>query len=78
MMNKIEMKINNNRTMQLTQQSYDSNITLTTYDNKSSLVDGEGIISPEDMTMLINYYRYVKSNNIQCAFINPNPKGYGA
>ena len=29
-------------------------------------------VSPGDMVMLMNYYRYIKRNNIHCQFINPN------
>lgn len=58
MMNFINMKINNGRMMQLAQQAVDGEITLTTYDITSGLVDSERIISPADMVTLINYYRY--------------------
>ena len=60
MINIIEMEINNGRTMQLAQQGRDKNITLTTYDNKSGLVEHETEITPADMVMLINYYRIQK------------------
>jgi hypothetical protein len=65
MINLIEMAINNGRTMQLAQQGKEENITLTTYNDKSGLVDFETQITPGDMVMLINYYRYQKdkSNN---------------
>ena len=29
-------------------------------------------IEPGEMVMLMNYYRYVKRNNLHCDFINPN------
>lgn len=60
MINMIEMKINNGRTMQLAQQGKDKNITLTTYNDKSGLVDYETEITSGDMVMLINYYRIQK------------------
>ena len=63
MINLIEMAVNNGRTMQLAQQSKDENITLTTYNDKSGLVDFETQITPGDMVMLINYYRHQKDNN---------------
>lgn len=72
MINRIEMEVNNGRIIQLAQQQIDGNITLTTYNKKSALVDHEQNISASDMVMLINYYRYIKDNNIQCDFINPN------
>jgi len=62
MVNMIEMKINNERTMQLTQWEKDENITLTTYNDKSGLVDYDIEITPGDMVMLINYYRFQKEN----------------
>jgi len=62
MINMIEMEINNNRTMQLAQQGRDQNIPLTTYNSESGEVDGEEEISPGDMVMLLNYYRFQKEN----------------
>ena len=62
MINMIEMEINNNRTMQLAQQGRDQNILLTTYNSESGEVDGEEEISPGDMVMLLNYYRFQKEN----------------
>ncbi len=62
MINLIEMEINNGRTMQLAQQGKDKNITLTTYNTGSGLVDYEQEITPGDMVMLINYFRYQKEN----------------
>ncbi len=67
----IEMNINNSRVMQLAQQGRDKNITFTTYDLDSGIVDCEKDITACDFVMLMNYYRYVKDNNIQCDFINP-------
>ncbi len=73
-MNKIEFEINNKRTMQIAQNKYDGECTLSTFNNTTSEVDHEENISAGDMVMLMNYYMYVKSNNIQCNFINPIPK----
>lgn len=64
MINFINMKINNGRMMQLAQQKVDGEITLTTYDIKSGLVDNETTISPADMVTLINYYRYQTDNGL--------------
>ena len=58
--NIIEMEVNNNRTMQLAQQEYDGEITLTTYNKDSGEVDREEVISPGDMVTLLNWYRYQK------------------
>lgn len=62
--NTINMKINNGRMMQLAQQEVDGEITFTTYDIKSGLVDHEEQISAGDMVMLLNYYHYQKRNNL--------------
>ncbi len=61
-MNRIEMAINNGRTMQLAQHQCDDDITLTTYNTASGLVDREETITPGDMVTLINWYRYQKDN----------------
>lgn len=71
-MNKIEFEINNNRVMQISQESYDSKVTLTTFNKSNSEVDNEQTITAGDFVMLMNYYRYIKDNNIQCDFINPH------
>lgn len=60
----MEFEINNQRTMQLTQQTYDGNVTFTTYKKESGKVDYEETISPGDMVMLMNYYRFQKENNL--------------
>lgn len=64
MINRIEMEINNGRTMQFAQQDYDGTILLTTYNTKSGLVDHEEDISPGDMVMLFNYYRHQKDKGL--------------
>ena len=46
MINRIEMEINNGRTMQLAQQGRDKNITLTTYNTNSALIDFVSIHAP--------------------------------
>ena len=61
---RIEMEINNGRTMQLAQQSYDGTIAFTNYNTESGLVDHEESVSPGDMVMLMNYYRYQKENGL--------------
>jgi len=62
MFNKIEMEINNGRTMQITQQKYDSDITLMTYNTRSGIMDSTSLIKPCDMVMILNWYRYQKEN----------------
>ena len=61
---RIEVEINNGRTMQLAQQMYDGTIAFTTYNTESGLVDREGSISPGDMVMLMNYYHHQLKNGL--------------
>jgi len=63
-LHRIEMEINNGRTMQLMQQAYDGTIAFTTYNTESGLVDHEESISPGDMVMLLNYYHHQKQNGL--------------
>lgn len=72
-MKRIEFEINNNRTMQIAQEKYDGECTISTYNSATSEVDHEEHISAGDMVMLLNYYKHVKKNNIQCDFVNPVP-----
>lgn len=66
----IKLSVNNGRTMELTQDTTDSKINVVTVNSDTK--DNEYDISSGDMVMLLNYYRYVKINNVQCDFINPN------
>lgn len=61
---RIEMEINNGRTMQLAQQAYDGTILFTTYNTESGLVDHEEDISPGEMVMLLNYFRFQKEKGL--------------
>lgn len=75
-MNDIRIEINNGLTMRLTQTDSDKNregIGLE-YLNQNNELELRELIPEEDFVMLINYYRYVKENNIQCDFINPHGK----
>lgn len=63
----ITFDVNNGGKLALEQSKHDGVVT----------VKGCGddfAISPGDMVMLINYYRYVKDNDIQCDFINYDGK----
>lgn len=64
----IKIEINNGRIMEVGQTEELIKIVTREGDNVDR-VDG---ISEGDFVMLMNYYRYVKDNNIQCDFINPN------
>lgn len=70
MSNTISFEVNNGRTVNLTQRMHNGTVLLWTSDHDTP--DEESYISPGDFVMLLNYYRYVKRNNIQNDFINPN------
>lgn len=66
----IGIEINNNRVMKLEQDKERELIrVITGQENNIDRIDG---ISEGDIVMLINYYRFIKDNNIQCDFINPH------
>lgn len=64
---KLTYDINNGGKMELIQRGHDGTVLIS--DNAASKTE---YIPAGDMVMLINYYRYIKDNNIQCDFINPN------
>lgn len=68
----IELSANNNTTLFLTQTSADGDTVLSKYDGEKTTF--ECAVKASDMVMLINFYRYVKRNDIRNAFINPNGK----
>ena len=70
--NKIDIELNNRRTMIINQTESDKircGIAIETLDDKGKLEDRE-LISEGDFVMLINYYRYIKENDIKDEFIN--------
>lgn len=75
MTNIISFDINNNRKIQLIQRKHDGTILCTTEDH-APIDDNANtdFIPAGDMVMLINFYRYIKSNDIRHDFINPNGK----
>lgn len=70
-MNCISFNVNNGATLNLCQTKNDE-VVMVTRSNLSEGTINRCEISPGDMVMLINYYQYVKANNIHCGFINPN------
>lgn len=70
--NKIDIELNNGRTMRINQTESDKircGIVIETLDENRKLEDRE-LISEGDFVMLINYYRYIKENDIKDEFIN--------
>lgn len=66
---KLTYDINNGETMELIQRGHDGTVLIS--DNSTSKTE---YIPAGDMVMLINFYRYIKDNDIQNDFINYNGK----
>ena len=76
-MNTLSYNVNNNNTMKLVQHEHDGSVSIIKEDskgNRENILDAEAFISTGDMIMLVNYYRYIKRNDIKNDFINPNGK----
>lgn len=76
-MNKFTYSTNNGGTLELIQRERDGKVLIVSKDEKGdheSIPDSEAFITPGDMVMLINFYRYIKQNDIQNDFINPEGK----
>lgn len=70
---KFTYDVNNGGTLELIQRGHDGTVLIA--GTNSSLSKTE-FISNGDMVMLINFYRYIKDNDIQNDFINPNGKNH--
>ena len=64
--------VNNNGVLRVEQTTPDSGILITREENGATERVEE--ISAGDFVMLINLYKYIKSNDIQNDFINPYGK----
>lgn len=75
-MNKLTYFVNNNGTMEITQDKPDGKVIVHTfYDSKDYSDTANDIEIPNgDMVMLVNLYQYIKRNDIQNDFINPYGK----
>ena len=69
----IVFKVNNEQKLIFKQHKTDECVHTYTRDTNGNK-ENELTISNGDFVMLLNYYKYVKDNNIQCDFINPNGK----
>ena len=67
---KLSYNVNNGGTLELIQRGHDGGVMIST-ENSASKTD---YIPSGDMVMLINFYRYIKDNDIQNDFINPYGK----
>ena len=72
--NEIKISVNNGRFIKLTQNALDkkrSGLGLKTF-NQDGNVERCDLISEEDFVMLMNYYKFIKDNDIYDEFINEN------
>ena len=66
------LEINNNRKMFIVQS--ENKIQVKTVEIATDKVESQITIPEGDMVMLINYYKYIKDNDVQCDFVNPDGK----
>ena len=71
--NTLSFKVNNNGLLNLVQNELDGTVHVNRLDKENGYKN-HCHISNSDMVMLINLYMYVKENDIQNDFINPNGK----
>lgn len=72
--NEIKLPINNERFINITQTESNkirNGIGLKTID-KDGYIERSDLISESDFVMLMNYYRFIKDNDIYDEFINQN------
>lgn len=68
----ISFDVNNGGALFLEQRAHDAPVRVER--REGDYVDRVDIIGAGDMVMLLNLYRYVKDNDIQNDFINPEGK----
>ena len=71
--NTLSFKINNNGILNMIQHEIDGKVIVKRLE-KDKGYKTITTIPAGDMVMLINMYKYIKENNIQNAFINPDGK----
>lgn len=67
-MEKISFNVNNGEKLEICQAKHDGSISVNTGEG------GEYNISAGDFVMLLNFYKYVKDNDLQNDFINYHGK----
>ena len=65
--------VNNGRILSMTQEEHDGWVTVHICNAEGKKEYGYKIDAP-DFVMLWNFYRYIKENDINHDFINPNGK----
>lgn len=71
MTNELKFNTNNGNVLSLTQFEGNETVFVASLDSKWN-VNYEYSISPDEFTMLLNMYHYIKNNDIYNDFINPN------
>lgn len=71
--NTLSFKVNNDGLLNLVQNELDGTVHVNRYDKEEGYIN-RCHISNGDMVMLVNMYMYIKENDIQNDFINPNGK----
>lgn len=71
--NTLSFKVNNNGILNFVQNELDGTVHVSRYDKENGYIS-RCHISNADMVMLVNLYMYIKENDIQNDFINPNGK----
>lgn len=71
--NTLSFKVNNDGILNLVQNELDGTVHVNRYDKESGYIN-RCHISNGDMVMIVNLYMYIKENDIQNDFINPNGK----
>lgn len=69
----ISFNANNNQKIEISQFEHDDSV-LVHIENSKGIQINEYEITNGDFMMLLNYYRYIKNNDLICDFINPNGK----
>ncbi len=70
---KLTYDVNNGGVLELVQRGHDGTVLIAGTNNHLSKTE---FIPNSDMVMLVNFYRYIKDNDIQNDFINPNGKNH--
>ena len=71
--NTLSFKVNNGGILNMIQHEIDGKVIVKRLE-KDKGYKTITIIPAGDMVMLVNMYKYIKENNIQNAFINPDGK----
>lgn len=71
--NTLTFKVNNNGLLNLVQNDIDGVVYVNKYEKEDGYKNRFNIPAG-DMVMLMNLYNYIKENDIQNDFINPNGK----